>query len=125
MPCSPFKQPAFLAGYASTRIDDDRLKEVLHRAFKARLQEIMDQSQHASSATASASSGVGNVDMQAELFLQGMDEWEKERECFLFILFFGIPVFDQSLPSSQKQPPFGTWGGGTCPRETLVPDYEI
>lgn len=41
----------------------------------------MDQSQHASQSTAGGGSGVGNVDQQAELFLAGMDEWEKEREC--------------------------------------------
>ena len=65
------------------RIDDPRLKEVLYRAFRARLPEVMDQSQHASSSTSSASSGVGNVDQQAAMFLAGMDEWEKEREWFV------------------------------------------
>lgn len=61
-------------------IDDSRLKDILFTAFKARLPEIMDQSQHASSASVSASSGVGSVDQQAEQFLAGMDEWEKDRE---------------------------------------------
>ena len=63
-----------------TRIDDPRLKEVLYKAFRSRLPEVMDQSQHASQSTAGGGSGVGNVDQQAELFLAGMDEWEKERE---------------------------------------------
>lgn len=62
-----------------TRIDDPRLKEVLYKAFRSRLPEVMDQSQHASQSTAGGGSGVGNVDQQAELFLAGMDEWEKER----------------------------------------------
>jgi hypothetical protein len=41
----------------------------------------MDHSQHASS-TSSAGHGstIGNVDQQAEMFLAGLDEWEKERE---------------------------------------------
>jgi hypothetical protein len=47
----------------------------------------MDQSQHASTSTAGASSGVGNVDQQAEMFLAGMDEWEKERAYSLLLLF--------------------------------------
>lgn len=62
-------------------IDDPRLREVLSKAFQARLPEVMDQSQHASTATASAKSGVGGVDQAASLFLAGMDEWEKERTC--------------------------------------------
>lgn len=62
-------------------IDDPNLKEVLHRAFRLRLPEVMDQSQHASAATTSGTgSGVGGVDQQAEAFLAGLDEWEKERE---------------------------------------------
>lgn len=65
---------------ASHRIDDPRLKEVLYKAFRSRLPEVMDQSQHASQSTAGGGSGVGNVDQQAELFLAGMDEWEKERK---------------------------------------------
>ena len=41
----------------------------------------MDQSQHASQhSTSKGTSGVGQVDQQAEMFLAGMDEWEKERK---------------------------------------------
>ena len=64
-------------------IDDPRLKEVLYKAFRARLPEIMDQSQHASQHSTSGGKGtssVGQVDQQAEMFLAGMDEWEKERK---------------------------------------------
>lgn len=67
-------------------IDDPHLKEVLHRAFRLRLPEVMDQSQHASSASTAAStstgtgSSIGGVDQQAAAFLAGLDEWEKERE---------------------------------------------
>merc|ERR1711939_619918 len=59
-------------------IEDPRLKEVLSKAFRARLPEVMDQSQHASSSASAATSGIGNVDQAAEAFLAGMDEWEKE-----------------------------------------------
>merc|ERR1711939_784406 len=61
-------------------IDDAHLKEVLHRAFRLRLPEVMDQSQHASATSSSAGTGssVGGVDQQAAAFLAGLDEWEKE-----------------------------------------------
>lgn len=73
-----------LTRLAPHSIDDPRLKEVLYKAFRARLPEIMDQSQHASQHSTvggrKGTSGVGQVDQQAEMFLTGMDEWEKERE---------------------------------------------
>lgn len=58
-------------------IDDPRLKDTLHKAFRSRLPEIMDHSQHAST---TSSSSVGNIDQQAAAFLAGLDEWEKESE---------------------------------------------
>lgn len=57
-------------------IDDPNLKDILNKAFKARLAEVMDQSQHAST----SGNGVGNVDQSAAAFLAGLDEWEKECE---------------------------------------------
>lgn len=61
---------------------------MLHRAFRLRLPEVMDQSQHASATSSSAGTGssVGGVDQQAAAFLAGLDEWEKERECTSFAI---------------------------------------
>jgi len=48
-------------------ITDPKLKSTLHNAFKARLPEIFDQSQH----------GGGRLDAGND-FVAGMDDWEKE-----------------------------------------------
>lgn len=74
------------------RINDDKLKEILHKAFKDRLAEVFDHAQHASSiplASSMARAGAGGanqapVDHQAAEFMAGMDDWEKECELFMF-----------------------------------------
>lgn len=54
------------------RIQDDKLKDIMHTAFKARLAEIFDHSQHDIGHSAGA--------QDAADFIAGLDDWEKERE---------------------------------------------
>lgn len=54
------------------RIEDDQLVKVLEMSFKARVGEVMDQSQH----TSADSGGEG----AAYEFCQGLDSWERECE---------------------------------------------
>lgn len=51
------------------------MTKVLNESFKSRMTQVMDQSQHTSADTG----GEG----AAYEFCQGLDSWEKQRECLL------------------------------------------
>jgi hypothetical protein len=57
--------------FSVDRIEDETLARVLDGAFRARLVQVMDQSQHTSADTG----GEG----AAYEFCQGLDTWEKQR----------------------------------------------
>lgn len=64
--------PFFASGVSlETSIDDPRLKATLHTAFRSRLPEVFDQSQHYTSSSTAE-------DPQAAAFVAGMDDWERE-----------------------------------------------
>lgn len=54
--------------------DELELVQVLDRAFRERMMEVMDQSQH--------TSADGGGEGAAYEFCQGLDTWEKQRESF-------------------------------------------
>ena len=56
----------------STSIQDEKLKEAMHNAFRDRLAEVFDQSQHM------GAPGSAATDAQAADFVAGLDDWERE-----------------------------------------------